>query len=194
MVAENASTSKPSSSAVSASNRNFYRVHQTLDKFGYSKLPKNSHVLRRFLLELQQTGTIKAAAAKTASGLCEVWKFHFGLKLIIGKSTLADKGEDECMKLIIMTDKIEKKISDLYHEWKELEKSSKRKDRCMKDSFKEKENNFLEKLKLPMDITKNNPEEILRKSKIIEWKDDLIHLRQQLSNEQMRYDEARSKR
>jgi hypothetical protein len=176
---ECASTSKSTTS-----NRNIYLVKQTVEKFAHSKIPKQSYVIRRFLLELQRTGTIKTAAATTANELCEVWKFHFGMKLIMGKNTIDDK-EDETMKLVIKTCKIEKKIIELYTEWKELEKTSKRKDRCIKDSFKTKEQNLLERLDLPMDISKRNCEDILKKAKIIEWKDDLKHLRQQLSKEQV---------
>lgn len=71
----------------------------------------------------------------------------------------------------------------MYQEWKELEKTSKWNNRCKKDCFKEK--TFLDKLELPMDITKHNPEEILRTSKLIEWENDLIHLRQQQSKNQV---------
>ena len=184
-VEETPSTSKSSATTHKSSNRNIYLVQHTSDKFAYSKLPKNSHVLRRFLLEMQPPGTIKAAAAKTAQELRNVDTFHLGLRLIMGKSTSEDKREDESMKLIIMTSKIEKKIANLYQEWKDLEKTSRRKDRSMNESFRKKEKDFEQKLELPMNIAKSNPKEILRKSKVIDWKDELTHLRQQLIKKQM---------
>ena len=79
------------------------------------------------------------------------------------------------MKLIIMTDKIEKAILELYDRWKGLEKTSKRSDRCTKQFFKDKEEKFKEHLDMPMDISKTKPEQILKNCKIIDWKEDLEH-------------------
>ena len=69
---------------------------------------------------------------------------------------------DEAMKLIIMDNKIESKVLSLFKEWKELEKTSKRKDRCEKDFFKQKVATFqTDKLDMPM-LAKLDAEGILR--------------------------------
>ena len=171
------STSTPSSSGTKP--RNIYLLKHTLEKLGNSKLPKNISVLRKFLYELDNSGKVKHAAQKTTENIRAVWTFHFGSKLIMGKV-----GEDEPKKLVVTTQKIESKALELYNEWKGLENSSKRKDRCEKESFQMKERKFLDKLDLPMDISKKDSEGVLKRAKIIEWEEDLMHLRQQLQREQ----------
>ena len=74
----------------------------------------------------------------------------------------------------------------LFKEWKELEKTSKRKDRSEKDFFKQKVATFqTDKLDMPMNISKEDSEGILRyDSRITCWKEDYAHLQAQLTKEQ----------
>ena len=75
--------------------------------------------------------------------------------MICEKERVDDVIVDEAMKLIIMDDKIESKELSLFKEWKELEKTSKRKERCEKDFFKHK-------LDITMNIAKLYTEGILK--------------------------------
>ena len=174
----------------------FYLLGSSVDKLSLSKLPKHCDILRRFLTILKDSGTstqsaaqaaaVQDAAKHTASEIKLVWKHHFGLRMTFGKDLEHDKHADEALKLIVMDDKIEAKVLSIFKEWKELEKTSRRKDRCEKDYFKMKVETFqTDKLDMPMNIAKQNAEDILRyNSRITCWKEDYAHLQEQMKREQ----------
>ena len=74
------------------------------------------------------------------------------------------------------------KILSLFEEWKSIERLSRRQDR--KELLVKREANFKEKLNLPFDILQKNREEKLCNSGIKDWKEELQHLKNQLSPSQ----------
>ena len=163
--------------------------------FGFAKLPKSKAVLRVFLHHLQDSdpptpfssppGTQSdRAAERTTDQLKAVWKHHFGMRVIDGY----DNQMKEPSKKIISDDKyIKTKMIDLWKDWKELLRTSRREDRATKPAFKKKEVNFLnDVLDMPFNITNRNYETVLKSdSGIKDWKEDLQHLHNQLLKEQI---------
>ena len=68
-----------------------------------------------------------------------------------------------------------------------MEKTSRRKDRCEKDSFNQKVETFkLDKLDMPLNIAKQEAEDILRfDSRITCWKEECAYLQEQMKREQI---------
>ena len=159
------------------------------------KLPKNRHVLWRFLelyeekAENAKQAAEKAIAAKVVSVVVaqevrEVWTLHFGVYVTHGKNSYNDIEDNEGAKIVIRQDNIEAKILKLYHDYSKLEQESKRPARCGTASFKAKEEAFSDRLDTPMDIAKENAEEKLRESPIMDWREDWQHLQNQLQRNQ----------
>ena len=183
---------KPTSSSSSATRTSsrtltkIYLLDKTIELFSLTKLPKNFAVLQRFLAILETAGSPKAAAKLTTAEVKIVWKHHFGLKLVYGVQTENDNIEVESNKLVIMDNKIDAMILALHKEWLDLERTTRRKDRCKKEFFKLKQKHFLEDtLETPLNISKANSRDIFeQKSGILEWAEDYTHLQNQLPMEQ----------
>ena len=80
-----------------------------------------------------------------------------------------------------MDNKIETKIMKLFEVWHKLELESRRKDLSKRKNFDQKEKVFLEDtLNTPMNIAKKDSETILKNSGILNWKEDFLHLQNQL--------------
>ena len=172
-----------------------------LDQFPCSdlpktKLPKISYVMRIFFgflldqedlkkhsnpLTLATKSAVLKAAKDTASAVKEVWRHHFGIRLIDGKESVTS--EVDSSKIMVTGDKyIAEKVMNLFSEWQAAEKLSRRQDRVA--LLVKKEASFRAKLDHPFNILKPKGEEILCHSGIIDWKEELQHLRNQLTPEQ----------
>ena len=68
---------------------------------------------------------VNNAAKETATAIKLVWRHHFGIRLIDGKGTM--EGEVDTSRIMIVGEKeIAKKISDMFSEWKDIERLSRR--------------------------------------------------------------------
>ena len=160
-----------------------YLLDSQTDTFGFAKLPKSKAVLGVFLHNLKDSDPDKAAG-RTTDELKDVWRHHFGMRVILGY----DSAMKEISKKIISDDKyIKTKILNLWKDWKLLLKTSQRKERAAKPAFKEKEKNFVDEvLDMPFNIANRNYESVLKsESGIKDWKEDLKHLHNQLQKEQI---------
>ena len=160
-----------------------YLVDKLEPSLGFAKLPKSKAVLSVFLFHLQGSDTTSAGNS-TLSILKEVWKHHFGPRVVLGY----DIGMEEATKKIISDDKyILEKIINLWKNWRDMERTSKRKDRATKPSFLKQQDNFLTNvLDLPFNILCRDYEDILKtESGIKDWREDLQHLHNQLQKEQV---------
>ena len=160
-----------------------YLLGKPESSFGTAKLPKGRSVLCIFLHQLQLSDPV-TAVHETVGQLKEVWNHHFGMRLIFG----FDSYTQQHNKKIISDDKyIQTMVLDLWKEWKELRKTSLRKDRASKPSFKKKEENFVKNvLDMPFKILCRNYEDNLKfEAGITDWKEDLQHLHNQMQREQV---------
>ena len=160
-----------------------YLLGMVESKFKFAKLPKTKAVLSVFLSNFKETEGFEMAAAQEAAEIVlvqlkEVWRHHFGLRVIMGYDT-----DMEETKKIISNDKnIKKKILKVWKEWKEMERTSKREDRCQTPGFKKKEEKFVnDVVDMPFNILRRDYEAVLKNdSGIKDWKEDLAHLHNQL--------------
>ena len=172
-----------STSTSSVSLPKVYLLDSQSDTFGFAKLPKSKAVLGVFLHNLKDSDPDKAAG-RTTDELKDVWRHHFGMRVILGY----DSAMKEISKKIISDDKyIKTKILNLWKDWKLLLKTSQRKERAAKPAFKEKEKNFVDEvLDMPFNIANRNYESVLKsESGITDWNEDLKHLHNQLQKEQI---------
>ena len=162
-----------------------YLLDKLETSFGFAKLPKTGSVLSVFLshLELEQM-TPETAAQETFIKVKEVWKHHFGMRVIMGYDSDL---QQETLKMITSDGNAKRKIISAWKSWKEMEKISRRPDRASKDSFKKKEVNFVNNvLDMPFNIAMVDHETILKEdSGITDWREDLQHLHNQLQREQI---------
>ena len=91
------------------------------------------------------------AAKNTVVLVKDVWRHHFGIKLVDGMVEVGGEVEEK-MVMVIKDLKIANKIVNLFEEWKSLEKISRRPERS--HILQEKEEKFKEKLNLPLNILK----------------------------------------
>ena len=114
-----------------------------------TKLPKTREVLRVFFDSLLKSSDLSSnpnpstlatkksvveAATATVDPLKEVWRHHFGIRLIDGQDI--EGGEVNRSNIMILRDwKIQESIGKLFYEWKALEQLSRRPDR-QKDFLK----------------------------------------------------------
>ena len=161
-----------------------YLLKKTIGQFSFSKLPKNLAILQRFLDIYGETQSEKTAVKQTASELKDVWKHHFGLKLVYGvESEGDDEIVSEAIKLVVMDNKIENKILNLYRDYHKLELENRRK-RTKGKSFELKQKRFMEEtLDTPMNLAKRDSWSIFEKSGILDWKEDFTHLENQLAKD-----------
>ena len=188
--------SSPSSS--SASSKSTPKVSSTgtqtrpkiylLDSFPsllcFSKLPKTGNVLSVFLSKLKDTeNNRQIAAQETTDELKKVWKHHFGDRVIMGFDS--DKKE-EAAKMIFDDKNIKRKIIDIWKDWHQLEKESKVEGRASKPGFMRKQAKFMnEVLDMPFRILSRGYQDVLKESGIKDWKEDLLHLHNQMERDQV---------
>ena len=167
------------------------------DKLPVKKLPKNKHVLKRFIEvyddKVKDANAMrpkdKCAVAKEASKviseeLKEVWSLHFGIFVVYGKMTMEDE-EDPTVMIVIRQDNIETKILKLYHDYRKFEYENHRMDRPKSDKTKNKEDSFkCDILDSPLDTSVKNCKDILKASVILDWQKIWKYLQNQLSKEQ----------
>ena len=110
-----------------------YLLDKLDSTFRYAKLPKNKAVLSTFLFHMEEKKQDPVEAAQgTLSKLKDVWEHHFGMRLVHG----FDSHLQESTKKMIIEDAIVRnKITSLWKQWKELERTSRRPDRASKSSF-----------------------------------------------------------
>ena len=100
----------------------------------------------------------------------KTYAHHFGYSLIYGKGSKQAKGyPNESIKLIVKDQKIWKKITEMYNSWTELKYEDGHGTHRYKN-FESKDQIFREMLLDSTVIHKQNPEELLKKSGIKEWK------------------------
>ena len=160
-----------------------YLLGKPVSSFGHAKLPKGKAVLSMFLHHLQDSDPNKAAE-ETVGQLKEVWNHHFGMRLIFGFDSYTQKHN----KKIISDDKyIKTMVHEMWKNWKELKRTSLRKDRAVKPSFLKKQEIFVNSvLDMPFNILCRSYEENLKsEAGITDWKEDLQHLHNQLEREQV---------
>ena len=181
---------------------------------GVVKLPKGMQLLQRFeglLMEkdyssksnIDKTKIREEAAGQLAEEVINVWKHHFGLRVIEGREFEGQQVDEEDLnkkKIIIREKHIKQKILDLHTRYKKVEGEAKRK--VKRGNFKTVEEELKKDLEIPLDITKQgiwrtikvdgiservwlpSGKEILARSGILNWKEDLDHLTNQLTVEQ----------
>ena len=154
------------------------------------KLPKTEKVLLCFFHHLLEAPTRKdhsnpmtvatksaklEAAKKTTENIKDIWRRHFTDALV----------DDRDKKMIKDDHKINENIIKLYDELMVIDSLTRRKDRKDLASTLNRTKAFKERLLVPFDITLKNPEEKLKTSGILNWKEDLEHLNNQLKPEQV---------
>ena len=177
-------SSLPSSVTGTSTRQKMYMLDKVDTRFKFSKLPKAKTVLNIFLLQLNNSSDTFTAAKETITQLKEVWAYHFGRRIIQGY----DQDMQENSKKMISEDfNIRRKILNLWEQWKEMERTSRRKDRCATPSFLERQVKFdQEVLDMPFNILAEGYAEILQhESGIKDWKEDLQHLHNQLLRDQI---------
>ena len=192
-------TSSPKMSVGGTSSRgSIYLLEEPpTNHIGAAKIPKTQLVLRNFFsnvlleptlkqnsnpLTLLTSSAVRVAAEKTVVKVLAVWEHHFGSRLIFGQ----DYCEGPVNRSLIMINQVETitgRIIKLVNEWKYLEQMNRRPDRKVEHQRREKL--FQDKLKLPFNILKPGGEAILCASGIIDWEEEVQHLRNQLSPSQV---------
>jgi exonuclease III len=153
-------TSMPRSATGTSTRLKMYLLDKVDTGFKFSKLPKANAVLNIFLLHLNNSSVTFTAAQETISQLKEVWTHHFGSRVIHGY----DQDMQENTKKMIMGDfNIRRKILNLWKQWKDMERTSRRKDRGATPSFLEKQEKFVhEVLDIPFNILTEGYDDILQ--------------------------------
>ena len=193
-------TSGPKFTATSgtSSRQKLYLLDQfPLAELPISKLPKTKLVMRYFFnlllqkedlskhsnsLTLATKSAISKAARETAIATKSIWRHHFGIRLIDGQDT--ESGKVDTTKIMIIGEKaITEKIANIFSEWKNCERLSRRPDRAA--ILVGKEDSLRAKLENPFNILKVKGEDILcAEGGITDWQEELQHLRNQLTPEQ----------
>ena len=153
--------------------------------FGFSKLPKTNAVLGIFLTKLKENQNNEFTAAQnTTKELLEVWKHHFGERVIMGYDSNL---KEESVKMVSDDKNIQKKIITVWKDWHQLEKESRRGDRRgSTPGFLKKQDRFVnEVLDMPFKILGRGYEDVLKSSGIKDWKEDLQHLHNQMERDQI---------
>ena len=78
---------------------------------------------------LQKEKCIKSVCLDVAKEVCEVWKHHFGLRLVCGKDSVGLKRVDNSVKFVVEVHQIAGKIQRLYISWVERLRKIKRKEK-----------------------------------------------------------------
>ena len=177
--------------------------HDSLDLL---KLPKVKQILQRFYELAKEEDVVKSlrpketCARKVIEEVKEVWRHHFGIRVIDGKE-FGDQQVEDSDKIMIMRDiLIQADLLKLEKQYHDMEYESRRKKQ--RKNFREKELELEKVLDTPFNILKAGKwrtmmvgekmqrvwlpsgEEILSRSGIISWQEDLAHLRNQLTSAQ----------
>lgn len=161
-----------------------YLLDKLSTSLGYAKLPKTRAVLSSFLFKLEEKKNPDIAAQETLNDVKAVWRHHFGMRVIDGYDT----NLQEATKVMVIMDLNAKaKIKSTWKQWLELERTARRPDREGKSSFQAKQESFVrEVLDMPFNIARADYATVLKEdSGIIDWKEDLLHLENQLKREQI---------
>ena len=177
------------------------------------KLPKARQIIQRLegvLLSKssptkrkKKRGEVKEAVKVVRKEVVDAWKYHFGLRVIEGKEYEEEKvleSEKVKKKMIIGDQHIENKITELVKQYHDVEYESRRVKQ--RKNFAEREIQLKETLDKPLNIMKPGTltarvvdgvkkvvqipsgEEILANSGILDWREDLEHLHNQLTVQQ----------
>ena len=92
---------------------------------------------------------------------------------------------DERLKMIESDQHIAEKAAELYKKWRSLEGGSRmpEADRAMKSSFQGKQEQLRLDLDLLLDIRKLEVENIIQHSGIVNWREEIEYLRNQMTRE-----------
>ena len=187
---------KPAPSGTSSRPKMYLLEDKLPPNLPTMKLPKNKHVLKRFLeiykidVEgVEDTGlkqrVAKEVSVKVAQEVTEIWKLHFGMYVVYGKLTMEQDDVDETAKIVIRQDHVEAKVLKLYQDYRKLEICSQRTDRAKSAQFKAKEEKFKsDVLDATLDLSKRDAQILLRDSPILDWQEDWQHLQNQLKKDQ----------
>ena len=172
----------PSSTSTRTS---FYLVGKPPLAFAFSKLPKTDAVLGRLLLHLEDKG-MRDAIQAVVEELKAVWLHHFGPQLILGRGVgEADNKEQDALKIVIKDHRISETLANLFKRWRNMEQDSRCPDRSSRPTFQAKLKDLKEDLEMPLNITKQKATDIIHSSGIKDWKEEVMHLNNQLSKEQV---------
>ena len=190
--------------------RTFYLLGKLLhpsSPLGMTKLPKLGPILQKVLGIIEEEKVSRDIAVKRVTKeVKEIWKHHFGVMVvmviegtvILGQNSVREDAEEQ--KMIIRDTHIEVKIRSALVKYKALEYESRRVVRT--SLFEDQEIKMKTSLQLPFNIVKAgrwhtkkvqgrrekvwllSGEEVLEFSGILSWKEDLLHLRNQLTEEQ----------
>ena len=159
-------------------------VGRALTSLPHSKLPKCGAVVGRLLTLLEEHSLTEAGKIVTEE-VKAVWLEHFGPKLILGKEFGKEKTKaNDDLKMIIPDFKIPLKVVGLYKRWRNLERESRRPDRSVKTTHREKVVQLTADLDWPLDIRKTDSEDKVQKSGILDWREEVDYLRSQMTREQ----------
>ena len=160
-----------------------YLIGKAPTKFRYAKLPTTGAVLGR-LLDILDSTNPKEAVSRTRMELKSVWLHHFAARLVEGKELGIEENGDEKRKIIKQDRFIDDKIRSVWKNWSKLETESRRPER-RPFYFKKAEEELQNVLKKPFDISKVAAENIIKESGIKDWREEIQHLRNQLSEDQV---------
>ena len=171
--------------AATSSRPTYYMLGKLSSCLTFSKLPKGRHVLATFL-ELREHKSVSDSARKTTEDLLNSWTHHFGPRFVLGKSFGEEQepSKNEFMRIVKSDHHISDMVANMYKQWQELEKTSRRPDRSSKPAFLTKVNKFKDMLDLPFNISKINASTIIQQSGLIHWKEEVEYLASQLTKEQ----------
>ena len=156
----------------------YYLVGKAQSCFFYSKLPKTVSVLCRFL-DLRKNRS-KAQAAKVATKeLINVWLHHFGPVLVLGVGKGPKQKNNEGI-LISESHIICRSICKLAKRWSKLEVDSRRPGRSASKAFQDREQQMKIDLDMPFNISRKNPEKIIKSAGILDWREEAEYLQGQL--------------
>ena len=136
----------------------FLLGHASISPLTLGKLPKNRQILQRFFGLLQTDfkesppKTAKdTAAEKVFEETMEVWKHHFGLKVIEGKELDTDE-VDEKKKMIVRKSSIKNMVLELEKKYNIVEYESRRIKK--RKNYDDQEENIKKLLEKPLNILK----------------------------------------
>ena len=81
--------------------------------------------------------------------------------------------------------KINDQIKGLWSYWRKLEYESRRESRATSENFNQKQQRFKDLLSKPFNICRKNPEKVIEESGIKDWVEEVKHLENQLSDNQI---------
>ena len=116
-----------------------------------------------------------------------IWIHHFGSRLVMGKHYGTEVGNivDERLKIIKSDQHVAGKVVELYEKWRSLGGGGRRPDRAMKSNFLGKQEQLCLYLDLPLDIRKLKAENIIQHSGIMDWREEIKYLRNQMTRDQI---------